>query len=117
MTWAIGSFIFPDDEIPLEDSEHHDDGGEQVWSEFDPIGSNTTILTYLGTKSERHALKATVKTASKTSLKAIFAAHAEVTYTHPFGSATVLMREFRARANGTIISEQRWDCEILLVER
>ena len=117
MPWTIGAFTFPYGEVPTIGTKSAFDGGEQIWADFNPVGSNTTILTYLGQKSEVHNLYAIVSLASKNSLKAIYDTHAATTFLTPRHGAAidVQMTKFRALSYPGIIT--LYEVWITLVEQ
>lgn len=119
MAWTLGAFTFPSatQEEPIRGTNLRFAGGQQRWSAYDPVGSNKTILTYLGQASQQHSLRALVLEASKNSLKALYDAQTPVTFITPWDvvGVSVLMTRFVARKHHS--TADRWQVEITLVER
>lgn len=116
--WQLGSFTFPatGGEEPDERTQLAV-GGEMNWAEFDPIMSDTTILTYQGTKSIKHQLKAIVSTASKNSLQAIADAHTAVTFIHPWDAVGKSVIVTKCVIMGHPKYFDKWDVDMTLVQR
>lgn len=73
MSWILGALTVPSGEEPLFDSIFDEDQ-EDLHSEFQPIGNtatDSTILTFLGSKSRTARLHLFVTQATLTSLRAL----------------------------------------------
>lgn len=72
-SWIFGATTIPDSEAPQYDSSFDEDQ-EDLFSEFQPIGNaaaDSTILTYIGSKSKTARLHMWVTQSTLTSLRAL----------------------------------------------
>lgn len=117
-TFELDGYVFPRADVPARGpiAEY----STQVWAEHDVIGDSDagTILTFIGTKSQRWTYTSRAVTATKDKLLAVYNARLPVLWKTPQNTTgfNVLMTRLEIEY-ATPISHSKWMCEFELVRR
>lgn len=116
--FVIDGYTFPRADIPARGPVV--ESSEQRWTEQDVLGAADpgTILTFIGTRSQKWEYVSRAATATKDKLKAVYEGKVAVNFQTPQNGSgfNVIMTRFRVQYE-TSIEDGKWLCSFTLVRR